>query len=170
MRRLRLHFSLFALVVFAAAANAADAPAVFVQKNIRWQKTPHGYEAGNGAIVLLAADHHLLELFTQLYREKKDRSISIDLKSGYLVRVGKWTPNADGELEVRSRIVDSYKYFQMGGSKPDTETTEIWKISGEPFGPVKRKIENGKDSFEPCQRFRSTQRVMEFWSRLVTSK
>lgn len=122
------------------------------------------------SIIALDAAHNFLELVAQISRAKNDRALTVDLKSGYLISTGTWTRTSDGEIKVSSRVVDSYKYFQVGAGKPDGESSRTWTISGEQLGPVKRTLTRDGQVFEPSKKFRSGGRVLEFWSQFVSRK
>lgn len=143
---------------------------MFVQRTIAWEKTPQAYDAGTASIVLIDAAHHFLEITTQLYRERKDASLTVDLKSGYLIRVGTWTRQNPRELVITSHTVDSYKYFQMGAAEPAGGRTEMWRTSGPSFGPVQRILGYGKDDFEPTAYLRNIEAIISFWNRFVLKK
>ena len=110
-RQVRASLLILALVLAlpqcTAQPIAQNAPWIFVQSAIEWQRSPQGYDVGGGAIVLMDSNHRFMKLVTQLYREAKDQSLSVDLKSGYLVYAGSWSSKDGGSIEVTAKVVDS---------------------------------------------------------------
>lgn len=152
------------------SVRATQTPSVFVQKDVKWRTSPRGYETGFGSVVAVDQDHKFLKLFAQLYRERKTRVVTVDLKSGYLVSAGTWSPKGDGAIEVRSRAVDSFKVFQKGGDSASAESAEVWTISGDSFGPLRRTLVHDKEVFEPESRFHSGDLIDRFWQRFAAAK
>jgi hypothetical protein len=142
-------------------------PWIFVQKQVAWHKTPHGYDVGRGSVLAWDAEHRFLELAAQLYRERKGNTLSIELKSGYLVRAGRWVSKGNDTIQVTSSVVDSYKLIQTGALEAPSGLSQEWAVSGAPLGPLKRILRRGKQDFEPTDRFRSTHEVLDFWSHFV---
>jgi hypothetical protein len=159
------------LIVGAAATGAPDAgapePYLFVQKNVRWERTKFGYDVANGGVLAVDDGHNLLQMIATLYRHSKDRSITIDLKSGYLVSAGTWSRKNADAIQVKARVVDTYKLFSMSGGDPSKESVDDWAMSGDAAGPLRRTLRHGKEVFEPSSQFRDAALVLRFWRQFA---
>jgi hypothetical protein len=159
------------LLVASTGASVPDAgapePYLFVQKNVKWERTRFGYEVANGGVLAVDDGHNWLRLVASLYRRSKDRSVTVDLKSGYLVSSGIWARKSDAAIEVKSRVVDTYKLFSMSGAEASKESVEDWAMSGDAAGPLRRTLRQGKDLFEPSSNFRDRAVVLRFWRQFA---
>jgi hypothetical protein len=102
----------------------------------------------------------------QLYRGTKDGILSIDLKSGYVVYSGSWTLRNGDSIEIKSRVVDSYKYVQTD-SPERNGSSDVWMLSGTPIGSLKRTLTRDGVVFEATNQLRGVNQVLDFWSQFA---
>ena len=138
------------LVLLAASlpiggCRAAQPFFCFVQTSVKWERTPHGYDAGTGGVVMLGEDHRFLEVISTLYREQKTHTLSLDSKLGYVVLTGTWAAHSRDAINVTSRVTDSFKFMVKD---PGTGKAELWRLEGSQLGPFRRILRNVSTEFE----------------------
>jgi hypothetical protein len=147
----------------------AEQPCVYVQRNIEWQATENGYEVGNGSVIGIDADHNVLKLYAQFFREAKGHGLALDFKSGYLVMTGTWTRTDQDHLAVNLKERDSYKYFALGHGNPAVKAGEIWTMSGGPPQPFSARINVGSDRFMRTSDLKGVDDLYALWSHFVVA-
>jgi hypothetical protein len=155
------------LILASSLSRAGEEPCVFVQQNIQWESTPRGYEVGNGTIVALDAHHNFLKMFAQFFRDGRNHALTLDIKSGYLISVGKWNQENAQQISVTLTTVDSYKYFRLQGDNSSTDAKETWQLSGKKLGPLTDHLALGQDQFAPASGLAGIDKVYRFWSSFV---
>src|ERR1035441_5524999 len=96
---------------FAATADAQSRTWLFVNHDTKWEAGPPGlgYETAVGSVTLFRDDGTLIRVSCQLYRDSGKPPLSIDLKAGYAVSVGRWNLVEKSKMEVKLHLVAADK-------------------------------------------------------------